>query len=325
MKLDEKERRVLGYVHLKADATLAEISSACSLKSHTVRYILDSLLKHDILKPNVIINKRALGFFTACGYFNFNPAFNSKREEILKAMEKSLLCSWLCPVVGDYEYGFALGIKSFDQINYFFQGLCNEFGSFLKDRTFAVDNKWYYFGKKYLLLLDKDQEPIVIDGSLEDLKIDKIDEQILNLIIKNPLASESLICKELDMPTSTINSRIARMKKQKIIAGCIYTLNYAKANISAYRIIVDLGGPSVKILDQVVKFATAHPNVISMDTCSGNYDLEMSVEYQDSHSIKYFLEEFRGIFKDEIQSLKVLNRLDDRKSYILSPLAFSES
>lgn len=322
MKLDIKEQKVLSYIHLKADATLSEIAKATKLQSHTVRYILDSFLKKKLLIPNTIINKRALGFYTASSYFNFRSNKIKQKEEILDYMIKSNLVCWLSPVIGDYEYGLSLAIKNLDQANLFFTEIGKVYGSIFEERTFAIDREWFYFGKKYLMPFKDKSSYIKVDNSIGEVKIDDTDKKIINLLLRHPLSSESIICETLKIPSSTVNARIHKLKKSKVINGYFYLLNYVNTNTSAYRVIIDLGGLQTSVVNKIIKFSNEHPHVVSMDTCFGCYDIELSVEYQDSYSIKNFIENLRSNFNEDIVRLKVVNRLDDLKYFNISELAF---
>lgn len=322
MKLDSKERTVLTYVHLQADISVTELAEKTGMRTHSVRYVLDSLLNKKILQPSVVVNKRALGFHTVSSYFSILSEYTERKKAIINSFTKSDFVSWLCPMAGDYEYGLALAVKSFDQLNRFFSDVTSRYGNFFSERTFSVDLAWYYFGKKYLLLPNVELPCITVDEVIPDIQIDDIDKKIINLMLVNPLVSESFICKELSMSSSTVNARILKLKKQKVIAGFIYTLDYQAAHISAYRMIVDCGGANKDTIQKIVSYARQHPHIVSLDTCVGSYDMEMSLEFLDSHSIQGVINHFKETFKTEIRKVRILGRLNDIKSYIVSPLAF---
>ncbi len=175
MKLDTKERTVLTYIHLQADVSVTELAEKTGLRTHTVRYILDTFLNKKILRPSVVVNKRALGFHTAGSYFSILSDYTDRKKEIINSFLKSDFVSWLCPMAGDYEYGLALSVKSYEQLHYFFTEISSQHGNFFSERTFSIDQAWYYFGKKYLLLPNVELPYIVIDETVPDIQIDDVD------------------------------------------------------------------------------------------------------------------------------------------------------
>lgn len=313
MKLDEKEIKVFSYVHMRADASISEIASAIGLKSHTVRYILDDLKGKDIFQPYVMINRRALRYKTFMVYFNIKPSFVDKKKEIIESLISNACCVWLGPAIGGFQYGMTLTLSSVNHIHGFFNELTDRHGSFWGNRTFSLDQSWFYFGKKYLLNSEYFPAPLHIGTLEEEVKIDKIDAEILNILIKDPLGSDSYIAKKLNQPATTVHNRIKNLKAKNIIGAYIYGTNYSKAQISAYRILIDFGGLGKELTDLFLNYAINHPNIVQLNIVTGNYDIEMSVEFKDTQSISTFINELSENFKDHLPIIKVLSRMDDLK------------
>lgn len=313
MKFDHKEIKVLSYLHMRANSPISEVAHATGLKSHTVRYVLDSLNERGILQPFVMVNRKCLGFDTATIYFSIRSSYSDHRTAILDAIKRNPLCNWLSPLVGDFEFGLALTLSSLVQIHQFFDSLSNEFGHFWEDRIFSIDKAWYYLGRKYLLDRKLLGSPLIVTNSEPSVKVDSVDQDILKTLVSNPLCAESLISKQLNIPSSTVNSRIEKLEEKGIIGGYVYGMYYSKANISSYRIIIDFGGMSDKLLKSFLAYSIPHPNIVSFNLSSGCYDLEMSVEFQGTQAIQEFLVELRETFKNYIVNLRVLGRMDDLK------------
>lgn len=310
---DQKELKILSYVHMRANAPIGEIAEATRLKTHTIRYALKSLNERNILFPFVMIHRKCLGYDSMVVYSKIKPAFAEKRPLILEAIRNHPMCSWLGPLVGDFEFGITLGVKSLSDSHKFFNSLSDQFGPFWGERVCSIDKAWYYLGKKYLLGSGFNSNPLVVNDNINKVEVDETDLLILKALSKSPLASDSLIAKQLSLPHSTVNNRIQKLKDKCVIGGFIYGMNYSKANISAYRIIIDFGGLSTSFQNQFLEFAKVHPNIVALNLRSGCYDVELSVEFQGSQAIQEFIRELKGNFKDYISSMKVLNRMDHVK------------
>jgi DNA-binding Lrp family transcriptional regulator len=268
LRLDEKEIKVLSYIHLKADSSISEISSATGLKSHTVRYVLDSFIKNDMLRPFLMFNRKSFGYDTISSYFKIKPSYSEQRKLILDEMIRHSSCCWLSPLVGDYEYGIAITVTTTFTIHTFFQELSNKFGSFLGDRVYSLDNAWYYLGKKYLLGSSFKSEPLVVKATNLNLKLEELDLKILKMLIAYPLGSESKIAKELNLPNSTLNNRTQKLKDKGAIGGYIYGINYSKIGVFAYRILADFGGMGDELFENFLSYSKNHKHITSFNRCT---------------------------------------------------------
>ena len=62
MKLDNKERKILAAIELKANQSVAELSKTLGQRPHNVRYQLQRLVESGLLTYRPVINLRSCGY-----------------------------------------------------------------------------------------------------------------------------------------------------------------------------------------------------------------------------------------------------------------------
>jgi DNA-binding Lrp family transcriptional regulator len=108
------------------------------------------------------------------------------------------------------------------------------------------------------------------------MDIDPRDQSLLELLRINSRASTSSLARELGVSRSTVQDRISRLERRKIIAG--YTIRYhedfSERLISAH-VMIQL---SPKFSTRIEEALSAILAVKTMQTVSGIYDLVTMVE-----------------------------------------------
>lgn len=108
------------------------------------------------------------------------------------------------------------------------------------------------------------------------LDLDPTDRQLIDLLRANSRASTSALARELGVSRSTVQDRISRLERRKIIGGYTIRLesSFEQRLISAH-VMIQI---SPKHGPQIERALAAMPAVKTLQTVSGIYDLVTAVE-----------------------------------------------
>ena len=125
------------------------------------------------------------------------------------------------------------------------------------------------------------------------LNLDKTDQQLLQLLQSNSRESTSALARTLGVSRSTVQDRINRLERRKIIAG--YTIRYHEAfsarQLNAHVMIQVNPKLGQKIVGALSKMAA----VMSVQTVSGIYDLVTTVKAATTQEMDQVLDEIGAL------------------------------
>lgn len=149
---------------------------------------------------------------------------------------------------------------------------------------------------------------------MSQFKLDKIDHQILNMLIENTRTPFTDIAKKLMISAGTVHVRVKKMEDAKIITGSTLSLNYKKLG---YTFIVFVGIFLEKTSQ--TKFVMNRINEIPFVTVAhittGKFNLFCKVRAKDTEHAKqviFELDDIDGVHRTETM-ISLEESLNDKK------------
>ena len=127
--------------------------------------------------------------------------------------------TWLVSIEGGYNIGALILTKSIKEINNLWKELSGKYVNCLDKKLLTIMTKVSYFSRAYLLDLKHNNYEIIFITEPEEVKLDKIDIEILKLLAPNARISIIELAKRLNITQKTIISKIRTLEKKEIIIG----------------------------------------------------------------------------------------------------------
>ncbi len=145
-------------------------------------------------------------------------------------------------------------------------------------------------------------------------KLDKLDHQILDILIEDTRTAFTDIAKRLDISAGTVHVRVRKMEEAGIIIGSTLNLDYTKLgyNFIAYV------GVFLKKTSQtkfVVERINEIPNVVEAHVPTGKYNVFCKVRAKNTDHAKrviYLLDDIEGVYRTETM-VSMEESLNDKK------------
>jgi len=124
-------------------------------------------------------------------------------------------------------------------------------------------------------------------------KLDKKDKLILEILQKNARTPMSKIARTTGIPRDSINYRIKRLEKLKVIRFHHALINPSKLGFPLYTAVqLSLSNFDEKTEEQLISYLTAHPNIVYVAKTTGKWDIMLGICSKD---FKQFDEIMRSI------------------------------
>lgn len=132
-------------------------------------------------------------------------------------------------------------------------------------------------------------------------KLDKLDHQILDILIDDTRTAFTDIAKRLDISAGTVHVRVRKMEEAGIITGSTLNINYHKLGYT----FVAYVGIYLKKTSQtkfVIERINEIPNVVEAHVPTGKYNVFCKIRARDTEHAKkviYELDDIEGVYRTE--------------------------
>lgn len=131
-------------------------------------------------------------------------------------------------------------------------------------------------------------------------KIDKIGEEILEILCSDAKTSESDIAKQLNIKTEDVKKYIKKLEKDKIILSYKTHINWERVKHHEVRALIEVKVTPERGVgfDAIAESIYRYPEVSSVYLISGDYDLLVQIEGPSLHEVALFVSEKLATIKN---------------------------
>jgi Lrp/AsnC family transcriptional regulator for asnA, asnC and gidA len=147
------------------------------------------------------------------------------------------------------------------------------------------------------------------------VKIDDLDLKILKLLVVDSRIPTVDIAKKLNSNVTTINSRIKRLIKLKVILGFSVELDLNKLGYQVWK--VDFYLSEYTKLNQIVRYIEKNPLLYAVDYTIGYADLELEINVRDISQLHDIIEDLHSKFPKLIRNYSYFRGIKFYKWYSL--------
>jgi DNA-binding Lrp family transcriptional regulator len=290
MKLSPVELKVLGTVQLRADATVPQLCKLTKLRPHQVRYALNKLIGMGLLRRRVVIDIYQLGYAIYGYWFSLASAAYRSRKAIVKYLSDHPQVGYLGEFGGELEYKVDILGKTPSEAAQVLSSVCERFGEVFGNRTLIVTVSLSDFPLKYLAP-EQLHSHVVTLGAVGQKSVDALDHKILKALSTIEDSALSQIARKVGIAMSSLNYRVQRLEKEKVIVGHQYWPEVevmSSLGMSAFVHRIRLRRSDAKSLARILDFAKTDPSVYSTTIGVGEWDVEMCASVSSQRAEEEF-------------------------------------
>lgn len=273
--LSERDERILACAQLNAELSVTEIARITKISESHVRYCLGRLLDADIARKLWYINPYALGHSLYNLWFTISASKSRDRARLEAYVQASPNIVFFVELAGRFQYSATVQTKSLAALALFLEELSSKFGACFTEKSIATVLELHDLPLVKRWRPPQARQSIAIGVDNPAVSIDATGQAILHQLALNPLLSLNHISRTLGLPYSTVSYRFNQLRKQGVITGCRYFIDFLKLGYSFSYHQITLAGATRQELRAFLEFLMKHPAVYYYERCVGAWDVEV--------------------------------------------------
>ena len=306
--LDERERRILRTVQLRADASIASLSHLTGCSDQAVRYCLRNLLKNNIIQRSIAINYSRLGLHRYNFFFSVGIRNPKDRERLLSALQTMPQISMIAAVGGQFDFEVSFLCRNVWELTGVLETISKLSGGIRGARALSIVQRKVLFGTK---ALDPAQQcpPLDCLETPGEFNADELDYKILHSLAGGEYDSFRELSRKLDMAPSKLHYRIEALEKAGVIVGHYYRVNDSSMfGLLHYVILLATTDLTPELKDKMHNFAMENESIDIMTGCVGHHDFELTVQANSPEQLELLREKIYSHFGSTLSEIHFLPR-----------------
>ncbi len=302
-QLDIKDRKILYQLYLNCRQSNTQIGKKVGLSKQVVDYRIKRMEEERIITGyQTVMNSFKLGYDIYRYYITFQNANQNIKKEIIDFLIQYEDIFNVYSASGLYDLGIVIWVKNLRKFQLFWEEFNDTYGDFISDKIYSVLLYFYMYRptvlnpnfdiserNKYIQVI---HEPVV--------KIDKLDYDLLNIIVLNARRPIIDIAKDLNCSSQTVNYRLKNLMEKGIIKTFIAGIDYSKLDLQQIGLGIWLRKLSKR--REIWKFFGNNPHVTYILTCAGYADIQVELIIDSRDSLEDLMnkvsEKFQGCIRN---------------------------
>ncbi|MBT4604617.1 Lrp/AsnC family transcriptional regulator [archaeon] len=300
MSLDLLDKKILYYLDLNSRSTAKQIAKLVRAKKETVHFRINRLKESGYIKNFLTtIHTSQLNKYYYKIFYKFHNLNPQSYKQIITHIKTDSKTAWFGEFEGPYDLAFLIIAESIYDLEEFTNKFKAKFGKHILEQEIHVLTSVHRFNLKFFYQ-GKGQLHTKYPKQLTKSKIDNKDLQIISLLSNNARISLLDIAKKVNLDSSTVNYRIKKLKKQKVIGTHTLAVDFNKFQVQHYQINFKLINPRVS--EKIIAYFSQIKNATFATTTIGKYDLAVEFVAKDNRELRGLIDQAKEKFQSQIQS-----------------------
>jgi DNA-binding Lrp family transcriptional regulator len=315
-KIDLKDRKILYELDVDSRQSFRNIGRKVGLSKDVVASRVKKLKENGIiLRFFAYYDILQLGFNFLRFYFKFQYVTPEIKKEIINHFMNDDKVNNLFSTEGSYDLGVLMKVENISDIYPLWRNTLEKYGDYFSMQVFSAYMGELIYGHGFLLEGIENLQRAPLRKNLGKVKIDALDLEILKLLVVDSRMPTVEIAKKLNSNVTTINARITRMVKLKVILGFSVELDLDKLGYQSWK--VDFYLSEYTKLNQIVKYLEKNPLLYCVDYTIGYADLELEINVKDISQLHDIIEDLHSKFPKIIRNYSFFRGVKFYKWYSL--------
>jgi len=297
--MDEKDKLILFELLQDCRQSISKMAKVVKLPQQTVSYRINKLEKNKVIKKYTInVDYQKLGLNRHSLYLDLRGIRGEKVNEYLKTITNidEVSCCYMLHNASSWKIYVSVWTKNTGRYDEIQTKIITKFRKHIKNYlSFQSVRSYTYFAK---ILNPKKKSKIDIKEKIDDIKLDKIDWDIIEHLKNNSKISSVDLAHKLKTNVSNIIRRINSLKKKEIIERFYPILDMKKLGYKEYTFISRIDPSYEKEISKFIEFTKQDPRFVIVIKAVGYVNLYYAFLSKDNEELGKIVHEIEEIFGD---------------------------
>lgn len=314
--LDLKDKKILYLLSKNARMPHTLIAKRVGLSRDAVSYRINNLTKKGVIQGyRVVIDINKFGYDAYHIFLQLSQPTKEAENLLIKKFKEYPFIRAAIKFSGKYDIQLATIAKNIKEFDNILSKIINDCSKYLQDYEILIITKGYVsrvFPKNFL----ETEKNIELSKKIktEQLqKIDKKNQEILNIIANDASLPLYKIAEKIKLSPDAVNYRIKNMISNKVILDFIPVINYAALSYNIYAILLNIHGLTEKKEATLKQFLNTDENILWAVKTIGRYNIMIYVCTKNSESLHRTLNDLRSYFPEDIKNYETLIAYEEYK------------
>ena len=306
ISLDVKDRKILSELDMDARQQLSTIAKKVRLSREVVSYRIKQLEKKGIIEGYyTAIDTSKLGYLYCRILFKYRNISPEIERNLLNYCKESFTINWISLNNGRWDITLVFLAKSLDDIEELYDDINIKFGKYLQDPYMSIAFKIYHFKNNYLYG-KKDTKFEILGEKNKKVKLDEIDEKILDILSDNARLSLLDIAVKLRSTPKLIKQRINKLVKDKVILAFRVKINNRLLGYDHYKVFLNLQNLTKENLNKLITYFRLESEVTYVTKPMGQHNLEFEAMFKSANDLHEFLKRMSFKFSNIVVNYETM-------------------
>lgn len=321
IKLDLKDKKILWELDRNSRQPISKIAKQVRLSKEAVYYRIKNLEKRKIITGWILfVSLAKLNLMHVKLLIKFQNLSKDKKCEIINYLVKHENTNWVGTCNGSYDLIVGFVVKDLIEFNKVKENFFNKYSEYVLKSHNSQMLEAYIYGRKYLL--NKNQEIKHYIGTLQQIRLDKLDMDILGLLSRNTRLKVTEIASCLKTTARKVAYKIKQLEKNGIIQKYTIAINHSLLGISFFKSFIYLRNTLDK--NRLLYFLANQKKCIHNVETLSEWNLEPEFEVYSTEEFYKIIEELEDKFSNQIKTIDTILISKEHKFRPLPQILFEK-
>ncbi|MFA5745438.1 MAG: winged helix-turn-helix transcriptional regulator [archaeon] len=316
LNLDKLDKNIITELNKNPRANYSEIAKKVKSSKEVVNYRIKNLESLGIIKEYVTIF--GFGYQAHKTYLRFQKINSKEEEKLINFLLELKNINWITTCSGNWDLAFSIMAKNAFELDKTLREIFTEFPNVIQDYKLSTSLGSIPFGYTNLTESINENAIKVRYDESNYLDFDNKDKEIAKLLHKNARIKITEISKITKIPGDTINYRIKKMEKNKIIKRYRLIIDYTILGYNRFEILIRCTNLTNKVIEKFEEYAKQKREIEYISKYVGTWDLELTVNLKSNLELRNFIIDLKKNFPENINNLEIIT-LYETKNYTYTP------
>ncbi len=312
VRLDLKDKKILALLDENARYSNSQIAKRVQLSKPAIEYRLRRFEKNNVIFVfYTVVDFTRIGYSQYKVYFKFQDVTLEDEQKIKDFWIKDNNSVWVGQTRGKWDFAVSILARSNYEFGKVLNEFMNKFAKFILEKDVLLTEYSPIYSREYL---EKGRRSEFVYGKpTETYKLDEIDKKILKELSNNAGINIIDLSEKLGLTRDTVNYRMKKLTKEKVIMQYRCYPNLNKIGINLYKLILRTKNLSEENEKQLKDYVEAHKKATQLLKLIGSWDIEIEFETVGEDELYSILTEIRKKFSNIIRDFDILRITENYK------------